>query len=152
MASRYVSVHESPNEPGDTRPTAIQILKDKELEGKLAGQTALVTGCSSGLGMETARAPYFAGAMLCLTARSVDKTKTTFGDMVTSDRVDLLELDLESLARVQACAAAEFLSMNTPLNVFTCNATVTMTREGRTKDGIETQFGTNHLAHFILFS
>ncbi|KAI1120831.1 hypothetical protein F5Y10DRAFT_257624 [Nemania abortiva] len=71
--------------------------------------------------------------------------------MATSERVHLLELDLESLASVRACAA-QFLSANTPLNILICNAGVMTPPEGRTQDGFETQFGTNHLAHFLLFN
>ncbi|KAI0100077.1 hypothetical protein GGR51DRAFT_533758 [Nemania sp. FL0031] len=151
MASRYVAIHQSPNGPGDSRPTAIQIIKDEELEGKLTGQTAFVTGCSSGIGTETARALYLAGATLYLTARDLAKAKTVLGEMVSSERVHLLELDLDSLASVRACAS-QFLSANTPLNILVCNAGVMMPPEGRTKDGFETQFGTNHLAHFLLFN
>ncbi|KAH8165399.1 hypothetical protein CIB48_g2878 [Xylaria polymorpha] len=151
MVSRYVSVHEMPNGPGDARPTAIQIIKDEELEGKLAGQTVLITGCSAGIGIETSRALYLTGATLYLTARNLEKAKTTLSDIVSSDRVHLLELDLESLASVRACAA-EFLSKNTSLNILICNGGVMIPPEGRTKDGFETQFGTNHLSHFLLFN
>ncbi|KAI1150705.1 hypothetical protein F4825DRAFT_392013 [Nemania diffusa] len=151
MTSRYASVHESANGPGDSRPTAIQIIKDEQLEGKLAGQTALVTGCSSGIGTETARALYLTGATLYLTARDLDKAKAALGDMITSDRVHLLELELESLASVRACAT-QFLYAKKPLNILICNAGVMNPPEGRTKDGFETQFGTNHLGHFLLFN
>ncbi|KAI0440510.1 hypothetical protein F4803DRAFT_526986 [Xylaria telfairii] len=151
MASRYVSVHETPNGPGDTRPTAIQIIKDEGLEGKLVGQTILITGCSAGIGIETSRALYLTGATLYLTARNLEKAKTALSDIVSSDRVHLLELDLASLASVRACAA-EYLSKNSSLNILICNAGVLMPPEGRTKDGFEIHFGTNHLSHFLLFN
>ncbi|KAJ4113835.1 hypothetical protein BFJ70_g4173 [Fusarium oxysporum] len=51
---------------------------------------------------------------------------------------------------MQACIA-EFTSKSSKLNVLIANAGVIMTPEGRTADGFETQFGTNHLAHFLLF-
>ncbi|KAJ1564068.1 hypothetical protein HK405_015934, partial [Cladochytrium tenue] len=56
MADRYASVHENPQGPGDARPTAMQIIRDEGLESKLAGKTAFVTGCSAGIGVETAKA------------------------------------------------------------------------------------------------
>ncbi|KAM0544358.1 hypothetical protein ACHAPJ_011894 [Fusarium lateritium] len=64
MADRYVALHQSPSGPGDSRPTAIQIIKDEGLEGKLNDQVILVTGCSSGIGIETAKALHPTGAVL----------------------------------------------------------------------------------------
>ncbi|EEU48202.1 uncharacterized protein NECHADRAFT_75545 [Fusarium vanettenii 77-13-4] len=151
MADRYAQVHEHPNGPGDSRPTAIQIIQDEDLVGKLSGKVAFITGCSSGIGMETAKALHLAGMTLYLTARNLAKAKTALGDLIDSDRVHLLELDLDSLASVRSCAA-EFLSKSQTLNILICNAGVMTPPEGRTKDGFETQFGTNHLAHFLLFN
>jgi len=65
--------------------------------------------------------------------------------------VHLLELDLESLASVRTCAE-KFLSQSKTLNVLIANAGVMATREGRTKDGFETQFGVNHLTHFCFLT
>lgn len=150
MATRYISVHEDPQGPGDARPTAIQILEDEGLVGKLAGRKAFITGCSSGIGLEAAKALYAGGATLYLTARNRAKATLALGDLFKSDRVHLLSLDLESLADVRSCASV-FLSMSETLNILICNAGVMTPPEGRTKDGFETQFGTNHLSHFLLF-
>ncbi|KAF5010032.1 hypothetical protein FDECE_3786 [Fusarium decemcellulare] len=150
MTSRYVQVHESPAGPGDARPAASQIIKDEGLEGKWHEKVILITGCSSGLGVETARTLAATGANLYLTARDLDKAKTALGDLAQSDRVHLLHLDLNSLASVRACVA-EFTSKTSKLNILIANAGVMMTPEGRTTDGFETQFGTNHLAHVLLF-
>ncbi|TVY30078.1 Retinol dehydrogenase [Lachnellula hyalina] len=136
---------------GDARPTAFQIIKDENLEGKLEGKVILITGCSSGLGIETARALATTGATLYLTARDLEKAKKALGGLIASPRVHLLELDLNSLASVRACAN-EFLSKSSALNIFIANAGIMACPEGRTKDGFETQFGTNHLAHFLLFN
>ncbi|KAL5598924.1 hypothetical protein BROUX41_003755 [Berkeleyomyces rouxiae] len=149
MTDRYVSIHQNPTGPGDSRPTAIQIIKDENLEGKLTGQIALITGCSAGIGVETAKAFHLAGMTLYLTARNLEKAKKALGDLVHSDRVHLLELDLSSFASVRACAAA-FLAQSKALNILVCNAGVMIPPEGRTADGFETQFGTNHLSHFLL--
>ncbi|KAH6999311.1 hypothetical protein EDB80DRAFT_724567 [Ilyonectria destructans] len=151
MASAYAKVHESPSGPGDARPTAQQIIQDEGLEGKLEGKVILITGCSSGLGIETARALLPTGATLYLTARDLDKARTALGDIAKSDRVHLLKLELDSLASVRA-AADVFLSKSKQLNILIANAGVMMTPEGRTADGFETQLGINHLAHFLLFN
>ncbi|KAJ5527049.1 short-chain dehydrogenase [Penicillium frequentans] len=150
MESKYSKVHQSPKGPGDARPTALQIIKDAGREDALADKVILITGCSSGLGIETARALYATGATLYLTARDLEKAKSALGEIVASPRVHLLHLDLNSLASVRACAN-EFLSKSDTLNILIANAGVMACPEGRTADGFETQFGTNHLAHFLLF-
>jgi len=149
MTSRYASAHQSPNGPGDQRPTASQIIADENLQGKWSDKTVLITGCSSGLGIETAKSLFETGATLFLTARDLNKAKSALGSLVDSDRVHLLELDLNSLASVRKCADS-FLAQHDRLNVFIGNAGIMACPEGRTADGFETQFGTNHLAHFLL--
>ncbi|KAJ5765198.1 hypothetical protein N7520_004757 [Penicillium odoratum] len=140
MDSKYTADHISPNGPGNSRPTAQQIIKDEGLEGKLAGKVILITGCSSGIGIPTAIALAITGATLYLTARNLGKARK---------HVHLLELDLNSFASVRKCAA-EFLSKSSTLNILINNAGIMVPPEGRTIDGFETQFGTNHLAHFLL--
>ena len=150
MTSRYAAVHQSTNGPGDARPTALQIIKDEQLEGKLSDKVILITGCSSGLGVETARALYVTGATLYLTVRDVEKAKNNLGDIAQSPRAHLLKLDLNSLASVRACAE-EFKTKSKTLNILIENAGVMACPEDRTEDGFEVQFGSNHLAHFLLF-
>lgn len=72
------------------------------------------------------------------------KSKTKGG------KITLLEMDNESLASVKK-AADFFLSQSRTLNILINNAGVMATPKGKTKDGLETQFGTNHVAHFYLF-
>jgi NAD(P)-dependent dehydrogenase (short-subunit alcohol dehydrogenase family) len=123
----------------------------KTRTGKLEGKTILITGCSSGIGIETARALKATGARLFVTARDLTKGRQALSDILEPGKVDLLLLDLNSLASVRK-AAAEFLSAsNNQLNILINNAGVMETPEGVTADGFETQFGTNHLAHFLLF-
>ncbi|KAL0930116.1 oxidoreductase [Colletotrichum truncatum] len=150
MASRYSKVHEFPAGPSDDRPVATQIIEDEGLEGNWQDKVILITGCSSGLGVETARALAITGATLYLTARDLEKAKAALGDLAQSDRVHLLRLDLSSLASVRACAT-EFNAKSSKLNIFIANAGVMMVPEGSTADGFETHLGTNHLAHFLLF-
>lgn len=151
MATKYVTVHEGPNGAGDARPTGLQIVRDEELEGKWAGRVILITGCSSGIGLETAKALFATGATLYLTARNIPKARDALGDIASSDRVHLLKLDLESLNSVRTAATA-FSSMSKTLNVFIANAGVMACPEGCTKDGFELHLGTNHLSHFLLFN
>ncbi|KAH7080585.1 hypothetical protein BKA63DRAFT_506739 [Paraphoma chrysanthemicola] len=149
--TRYVDIHKDPRGVGDARPTALQIVKDNNLEGKLGGKTILITGTSSGIGIETARALKATGARLFLTARNLSKGRDALGDILEPGKVDLLLLDLNSLASVREFAAEFLKASNNKLNILINNAGVMATPEGTTADGFETQFGTNHLAHFLLF-
>lgn len=67
--SRYASAHKDPKGPGDARPTALQIVEDEALTGKLTGKVFFVTGVSSGIGIETMRALYATGGHVFGTAR-----------------------------------------------------------------------------------
>ncbi|PQE18989.1 short-chain dehydrogenase protein [Rutstroemia sp. NJR-2017a WRK4] len=150
IPSRYVAAHASPQGPGDARPTAQQIIQDEGLENALTGKVILITGCSSGIGIETARSLSTTGATLYLTARNIDKAKTALGEPAQQSNIHFLELDLGSLSSVRACAA-EFLKKSNTLNILIANAGVMIPPYGRTVDGFEIQFGTNHLGHFLLF-
>lgn len=131
MDSKYANVQQLPKGPGDERLTALQIVKDAGREDNLAGKVILITGCSSGLGIETARALYRTGATLYLTARDLEKAKSSLGDILASTRVHLLYLDLNSLASLRACAE-EFHSESNTLNILIANAGVMACPEGRT--------------------
>ncbi|KAI9807007.1 MAG: hypothetical protein M1833_002665 [Piccolia ochrophora] len=153
MPSRYSAVHslDKLKGPGDARPTALDIVKDEGLEGKLADKVFLVTGTSSGIGIETARALAATGAKLFLTVRNLDKGKEALSSVLATGQVELLEMDNASLASVRS-AAEKFLSKSKTLNILIANAGV-MAIENLTKtvDGFETQFGTNYVSHFLLF-
>ncbi|RFU27442.1 hypothetical protein B7463_g8890, partial [Scytalidium lignicola] len=153
MASKYASLFTSPKGPGDARPTALQIVNDEGLTGKLSDKVFLITGCSSGIGVKTARALATTGAKLFLTARNIPAAEETLRDILEPGRVELLQMDLSSLASVRS-ATKDFLSRSKTLNVLICNAGVmAIPSPGTTTvDGFETQFGTNHLGHFLLFN
>lgn len=111
---------------------------------------ALMVWVASGLGIETARALKATGAKLVLTARNLAKGKAALGSILEPGSVELLHLDLESLESVRICVK-ELQQKTKSLNILINNAGVRKTPEGKTKDGFETQFGTNHVAHFLLF-
>jgi len=150
--SKYAAAHQNPRGPGDARPTALQIIKDEQRENDLSDKVILITGCSSGIGIETARALKATGATLFLTARNLEKAKLALGDILDGDdRVHLVHLNLESLSSVRRCAAEFQQRSGGRLHILINNAGVRHLPEGRTEDGFETQFAVNHLAHFLLF-
>ncbi|WP_336026890.1 SDR family NAD(P)-dependent oxidoreductase [Geodermatophilus sp. FMUSA9-8] len=115
----------------------------------LTGRRAVVTGASSGIGVETARALATAGAEVVLAVRDVAAGERTAADIARTsgrDDVTVARLDLADLASVDAFTAA----WSGPLHVLVANAGVMDTPFGRTRQGFETQFGTNHLGHFAL--
>lgn len=150
MPSRYAPAHQNPKGPGDARPTALDIVRDEGLLGKLTDKVVLITGCSSGIGIETAKALNTTGAKLFLGVRDIAKGQAALSDILKPGYVELLKMDLNSLDSVRS-AAEEFQKQSKTLNILINNAGVMATPEARTADGFETQFGTNHLAHFLLF-
>ncbi|GIK05223.1 hypothetical protein Aspvir_009327 [Aspergillus viridinutans] len=150
--SRYAEAHLNPAGPGDARPTALQIIKDEAVEGKLVGKVIVITGTSSGIGIETARALSLTGARLFLTARDLDKAKSALDGILERDRVELVEMDNTSLSSVRAAAKAILQKSNGQVNILVNNAGImALPKLEYTKDGFEMQFGVNHLAHFLLF-
>jgi NAD(P)-dependent dehydrogenase (short-subunit alcohol dehydrogenase family) len=150
--SRYAELHLSPNGPGDARPTALQIIKDEAVEGKLAGKVIVITGTSSGIGIETARALSLTGARLLLTARNLDKAKTALDGILEPGRIELVEMDNTSLSSVRVAANTILQKSNGQINILINNAGImALPKLEYTKDGFEMQFGVNHLAHFLLF-
>jgi NAD(P)-dependent dehydrogenase (short-subunit alcohol dehydrogenase family) len=120
----------------------------------LHGKRILVTGASAGLGVETARSLAAHGAHVVGAARDLTKAKGAT-EQVRKDAAangggfELVELDLASLKSVRACAD-RLLAKGEPFDVIIANAGVMATPFGHTADGFETQFGTNHLGHFVL--
>jgi NAD(P)-dependent dehydrogenase (short-subunit alcohol dehydrogenase family) len=129
---------------------------DEVLTGiDLRGKRVLVTGVSAGLGVETARALAAHGAEVVGAARDLDKARRTTS-VVTSaaahgGKLELVELDLASLASVRTCAD-RLLKTGKPFDLVIANAGVMACPKSATADGFETQFGTNHLGHFVLIN
>lgn len=119
----------------------------------LSGKRILVTGVSAGLGVETARALAAHGAQVVGAVRNLGKARAATEAVRAGARngggLELVELDLANLASVRACADA-LVADGRPFDVVICNAGVMATPFGRTADGFETQFGANHLGHFVL--
>ncbi len=119
----------------------------------LSGRRMLVTGVSAGLGVETARALAAHGAQVVGAARDLAKAERATAEVRTQAAngggLELVELDLASLASVRTCADG-LLGDGRPFDAVIANAGVMRTPFGRTADGFETQFGTNHLGHFVL--
>lgn len=127
---------------------------DEVLAGRdLSGMRVLVTGVSSGLGVETARALGAQGAYVVGAARDLVKAEAATAAVRDAAKsgggFELVELDLASLASVRACTE-KLLAVGRSFDAVIANAGVMATPFGRTADGFETQFGTNHLGHFVL--
>ena len=128
---------------------------DDVLTGRdLRGQRILVTGVSSGLGIETARALVSHGAHVIGTARDLAKAATTTAPVhaaaATSNGIfNIVELDLASLASVRRCAS-RLLEHSKPFDVLIANAGIMAPPLTLTEDGFESQLATNHLGHFVL--
>jgi NAD(P)-dependent dehydrogenase (short-subunit alcohol dehydrogenase family) len=127
---------------------------DEVLDGvSLSGRRILVTGVSAGLGVETARTLAAHGAQVVGAARDLAKaeraTEVVRAEAAHGGGLELVELDLASLASVRACADG-LMAAGKPFDVIIANAGVMACPKGTTSDGFETQFGTNHLGHFVL--
>jgi NAD(P)-dependent dehydrogenase (short-subunit alcohol dehydrogenase family) len=128
---------------------------DDVLSGvNLKGKRILITGVSAGIGVETARALAAHGAQVVGAARDLNKGKAATEPVRTDAAAnggsfELIELDLANLKSVRACAN-RLLAKGEPFDVVIANAGVMATPFGHTVDGFETQFGTNHLGHFVL--
>jgi NAD(P)-dependent dehydrogenase (short-subunit alcohol dehydrogenase family) len=129
---------------------------DEVLEGvDLKGKRILVTGVSAGLGVETARTLVAHGAQVVGAARNLDKARSATESIralaTNGGGLELVALDLASLASVRACADALAAACK-GFDLIVANAGVMACPMGRTSDGFETQFGTNHLGHFVLIN
>ena len=116
------------------------------------GRVAVITGANSGIGLEAAAALAARGAQVVLAVR--DPARGQEAVNLISTRTPLAELrvqrlDLASLESIAECAAS--LTSDFPrIDLLINNAGVMFTPEARTRDGVELQFGVNHLGHFAL--
>jgi len=140
-----------------TGPFGATSTTDDVLQGiDLRGKRILVTGASAGLGVETARALVAHGAEVVGAVRDLDKAHRAIepvraAAVETGGGLELVTLDLASLASVRACADALVVA-GKPFDVVIANAGIMACPKSQTSDGFETQFGTNHLGHFVLIN
>ncbi|MFM2162906.1 MAG: hypothetical protein RLZZ383_2418 [Pseudomonadota bacterium] len=116
----------------------------------LSGRRFVVTGANSGLGWETARALASRGGEVVMACRNPAKAASAadgIRERAPGAKLTLLALDLGDLASVRA-ASATLLAEGRPIDGLINNAGVMAVPQGRTVDGFEIQFGTNHLGHF----
>ena len=136
----------------DAKSTADQVLAGVDLKGK----RFLITGVSSGIGLETARALAARGASVVGAVRDVTAAQAATAPIRAAAAqaggdVELIALDLASLRSAHAAAAA-LLADGRRFDAIIANAGVMATPPGRTVDGVDLQFGTNYLGHFALVS
>jgi NAD(P)-dependent dehydrogenase (short-subunit alcohol dehydrogenase family) len=118
----------------------------------LSGKVYLVTGGNSGIGYETVTQLARQGAKVVLACRRTsagNHAKAKIKALGVRGSVEVMELDLSRLESVRAFAG-NFLRLFHRLDGLVNNAGVMNTPKGTTQDGFETQFGTNHLGHFLL--
>lgn len=136
----------------NAKSTADQVLSGADLKGK----RFLITGVSSGIGLETARSLVAHGASVVGTVRDLVQAESSTAPALNAaaqggGSLELVELDLASLQNVRACAD-KLLAGGQRFDVIIANAGVMATPFGRTADGFEVQFGTNYLGHFALIN
>jgi NAD(P)-dependent dehydrogenase (short-subunit alcohol dehydrogenase family) len=126
---------------------------EEVLEGiDLSGRRIVITGTSSGLGLETTRALASKGAAITMLARSADKNEAaaaTVRDQVPGAELETREIDLTSLESVRACAEG-ILESHPKIDVLINNAGVMVCPFSTNADGFENQLMSNHIGHFLL--
>jgi NAD(P)-dependent dehydrogenase (short-subunit alcohol dehydrogenase family) len=136
----------------DAESTTDQVLAGMDL----AGRRVFLTGASAGIGVETARALAARGAEVVGAVRDMDKARRVSTGILEAANggggaFSLMSLDLGSLASVWDCAD-RLLADGRPFDAIVANAGLMAASLGKTADGFETDFGTNHLGHFALIN
>ena len=131
----------------------LTVTTDDVLQGiDLSGKVVLITGGTTGLGKESARDLGSAGATVIVTARSEEKGQAAVAqltELVPDGDFSFEVMELGSLDSVRSFAD-RFLASHNRLDVLLANAGIMAVPYGKTDDGFELQFGTNHLGHFVL--
>jgi NAD(P)-dependent dehydrogenase (short-subunit alcohol dehydrogenase family) len=118
----------------------------------LTGTVAVVTGANSGVGFESAKAMAGAGAHVVMTGRNPEKLQAALDAIQAAHpeaSLEIVEIDQGSLESVRH-GAATIVERHPTVDILVNNAGVMAMPEGRTADGFETQFGVNHLGHWVL--
>lgn len=125
------------------RSTAQQVVEGIDLSGKVA----VITGVNSGLGLESMRVLAERGAHVIGLARTLEKA--TEACAAVDGKTTPLACELSDLASVRDCALA-IKAMNLPIDILMTNAGIMAPRELELANGVEMQFATNHVGHFLL--
>ncbi len=126
--------------------TAEDVTKGVDLTGK----TIAITGCNSGLGKESARVLALRGAHIVGLARTVEKAQAAFAELgLPKEACTAIACELSEPSSVRE-AARSLLSLGRKLDVLLCNAGIMALPERNVRHGLELQFLTNHIGHFIL--
>ncbi|XP_041974217.1 retinol dehydrogenase 12-like [Aricia agestis] len=125
-------------------------------QAKLIGKTAIITGCNTGIGKETALDFFKRGAKVIMACRSKERAEeakksieSICKDLPNTGSLVIEECDLSSLQSIRDFSK-KILDREPEVNILVNNAGVMWCPKSETKDGFETQFGTNHLGHFLL--
>ncbi|KAK6431468.1 hypothetical protein LTR95_012373 [Oleoguttula sp. CCFEE 5521] len=154
----YAAVHAKPGGPDDARPSPPGIIRDANIGDALQRKVVLITGATSGTGLESVRAMYEGGAAVFATARDMPKMDKAIEEIVSSSQVNhaprpvAIEMHLDDLDSVRQGAKDFEEKSGGKLNVLINNAGVAGVPYGQTKNGFEMHFGTNHVSHFLLFN
>lgn len=132
-----------PLSPYTSKTTAEEVTEGLDLSGR----TVLITGVTSGIGLETMRVLALRGAHVIGTGRTLDKAAAACASV--PGRTTPLALELTDFPSVVACADA-VRALDVPLDVIVCNAGVMALPNLEQVNGLEKQFVTNHLGHFLL--
>ena len=115
----------------------------------LSGKTFLVTGCNSGLGLETARVLAMRGGRIVGTARTREKAGEALAPL--GGNTAGLDCELSEPSSVRAAVkAVKAALMGTKIDALICNAGIMALPANEQKHGIELQLFTNHVGHFML--
>jgi len=123
--------------------TAEQVTEGLDLTGK----TYLLTGCNSGIGLETLRVLSLRGGHVIAAARSEEKAKDALAQVSAEGSATACELS--DSGSIRRCVEA-VRRLDRPLDAIICNAGIMALPRAETKSGCELQFLTNHVGHFIL--
>jgi NAD(P)-dependent dehydrogenase (short-subunit alcohol dehydrogenase family) len=134
-----------PHPKFNSKSTAEQVSEGMNLDGKIY----LVTGCNSGLGLETVRVLLMRGATVIGAARTVEKAKTVLDTVGQTDKFIPIECELSKPSSAKNCVA-ELLSKQYVLQGIIGNAGIMALPKLELVEGYEAQFFTNHIGHFIL--
>lgn len=142
-------------ESGNPRPTALEVVQNNDVEGKLVDKVVVITGATSGIGIETAKAMAATGATLFLTAHNDEEEangRSKLAAILYSSHVSLVRMDLASFASVRAAAATILAKSQNRVHILINNAGVVGLRDLKlSPDGYEVHWATNYLGHFLLF-